>query len=159
MHHTAPPDPAALRKRSPPAGAVPCASLRRNMLHRVMRCNAFPRSGGQVPRQAAIYPAMRSVHESPRPPHRVGLLSVPPCKPPPCSGPPNISRSIKPLGSVRAYVQNPINSDAPQCHASSKESGIAGLLPKKGSKKADFTGAARIDTGDGVKRCYTKRTA
>jgi hypothetical protein len=65
MHHTAPPDPAALRKRRPPAGAVPCAALRRYMLHRVMRCNALPRSGGQVSRQAAKYPAMRSGHESP----------------------------------------------------------------------------------------------
>jgi hypothetical protein len=30
--------------------------------------------------------------------------------------------------------------------------GLAGLLPKKGSKKADFTGAARSDAGDGLKR-------
>ena len=100
MHHTAPPGPAALRKRRPPAGAVPCAALRRYMLHRVIRCNALPEAGaGPAPGRKICRGAVGS-----RTPLHRGVSSssqTPAGDPPPCCRrPENICRSMFRCGGL-----------------------------------------------------------
>lgn len=52
----------------------------------------------------------------PRPPHRVALLSVPPCKPPPCSGPPNICRSMLCSGKPVLASSGRAGATPTSCH-------------------------------------------
>ena len=90
------------------SGAICCIEL----------CDVMPspEAGGQVPRQAAKYAAPRFGHESPRPPHRVGLLSVPPCKPPPCQRSPEYMPLHVPVRWLRKQP-NPCGIKQPPARA------------------------------------------